>query len=193
MRQARFSEVESLCVRTADQIEPRMSRATPEQLSAWGWLLLRAGAAAARNNRGSEAREFHSMAAAAGARLLEEVDTAEHLMFGSTTVSLKSIEAELILGHPDRALELSQQIPDDASTRLKTGVNRHHIDRAKAYVQTGDSEAAFGVLSMLRKKSPEWLRYQQAAREVTEDILAAPKRMPSRQQRELADFLGIPT
>ncbi len=192
MRQARFSEVESLCVRTADQIEPRMSRATPEQLSAWGWLLLRAGAAAARNNRGSEAREFHSMAAAAGARLPEEVDTAEHLMFGSTTVSLKSIEAELILGHPDRALELSQQIPDDARTRLKTGVNRHHIDRAKAYVQTGDSEAAFGVLSMLRKKSPEWLRYQQAAREVTEDILASPKRMPSRHQREMADFLGVP-
>lgn len=192
MRQARFSEVESLCVRTADQIEPRMSRATPEQLSAWGWLLLRAGAAAARNNRGSEAREFHSMAAAAGARLPTEVDTAEHLMFGATTVTLKEIEAELILGHPDRALKLSSQVPSDVGDRLKTGVNRHHIDRAKAHIQTGDPDAAFGVLSMLRRRSPEWLQYQQAAREVSEDILASPRRMPSKEQRELADFLGVP-
>ena len=192
MRQARFGEVEALCVRTADQIEPRMSRATPEQLSAWGWLQLRAGAAAARNNREAEAREFHSMAAAAGARLPVEVDTAEHLMFGPTTVSLKRVEAELILGHPDRALELSRRVPDDAGARLKTGVNRHHIDRAKAYVQTGDTDSAFGVLTALRQKSPEWLRYQQAAREVSEDILASTKRMPSRRQREMADFLGVP-
>ncbi|MFE1079884.1 helix-turn-helix domain-containing protein [Nocardiopsis alba] len=192
MRQARFGEVEELCVQASDQIEPRMSRATPEQLSAWGWLQLRAGAAAARNNREAEAREFHSMAAAAGARLPGEVDTAEHLMFGPTTVSLKTIEAELILGHPDRALELSQRVPDDVGTRLKTGVNRHYIDRAKAYVQTGDTDSAFGVLAALRQKAPEWLRYQQAAREVGEDILASPKRMPSRRQREMADFLGVP-
>lgn len=132
------------------------------------------------------------MAAAAGARLPTEVDTAEHLMFGATTVTLKEIEAELVLGHPDRALELAEQVPDNVGARLKTGVNRHHVDRAKAYVQTGDTDAAFGVLSMLRRKSPEWLQYQQAAREVSEDILASPKRMPSKAQREMADFLGVP-
>ncbi|WP_026123261.1 helix-turn-helix domain-containing protein [Nocardiopsis chromatogenes] len=192
MRQARFSEVEALCVRTADEIEPRMSRATSDQLSAWGWLLLRAGAAAARNNRAEESREFHSMAASAAARLHEEVDTAEHLMFGRTTVQLKTIESELVTGHPDRVLEQSEHVPGDVGERLKTGVNRHRIDQAKAHLQTGDPGAALEVLQGLRQDAPEWLRYQQAAREVAEDILAAPKRMPSAEQRELADFLGVP-
>ena len=57
MRQGRFGEVEALCVASADAIEPRMSRATPGQLAAWGRLLVRAAAAAARNNRPEEARE----------------------------------------------------------------------------------------------------------------------------------------
>lgn len=168
-----------------------MRGATADQLSSWGWLLLRAGAAAARNNRGDEARELHAMARAAAAPLRGEVDTAENLMFGPTTVDLKAIEAELILGDPERALALSQLIPDDVGSRLRTGVNRHGLDKAKAHVQTGDPASALEVLQMLRRRAPEWLRYQQAAREITEDILGTRKRMPSREQREMAEFLGM--
>ncbi|GAB3661685.1 hypothetical protein GCM10027589_24160 [Actinocorallia lasiicapitis] len=193
LRQGRFAEVEDLCVRTADEIEPRRMRAaTPDQLAAWGWLLLRAGAAAARNNRVEEARELHSVARAAAAPLPGEIDTAENLMFGTVTVDLKTIEAELILGHPERALELSERIPPEVSSRLRTGVNRHGLDKAKANLQVGRPAEALGILQMLRRRSPEWLRYQQAARDITEDIMNTRKRMPSREQRDMAAFLGLP-
>ncbi|WP_309242649.1 helix-turn-helix transcriptional regulator [Streptomyces sp. KAI-26] len=51
LRQGRLDEAESLAAQTADTIEPRLSRATPDECAAWGWLALRAAAAAGRNNR----------------------------------------------------------------------------------------------------------------------------------------------
>lgn len=45
LRQGRVAEASSPAIRWADEMEPRMSRATPDDLSAWGWLPLRASAA----------------------------------------------------------------------------------------------------------------------------------------------------
>ncbi|MBF6217604.1 helix-turn-helix transcriptional regulator [Nocardia abscessus] len=59
-----FEAVRHLATRWADRVEPRLSVATTRELSTWGWLLLRASAAAVRDNRPDEADEMMRLAAA---------------------------------------------------------------------------------------------------------------------------------
>lgn len=192
LRQARFDEVEHLCLTTAEEIEPRMSRAAPDELSAWGYLLMRASAAAARNNRNEEAADMQSMAAAAAARLGTDREVVGHMRFGPATAGMNGVQNELIAGHPDVALEMSASLNvDGVSPNTR---QRHALDRAKARVLIGDSEGAESTLQGLRATAPAWLRQQRAAREIAEDIWAgtAKKRKPSQELRDLADFLGVP-
>ncbi|MFB9962700.1 helix-turn-helix domain-containing protein [Sinosporangium siamense] len=190
LRQGRFHEVERLCSETAAQLEPQLSKATPGQLSAWGWMLLRASAAAARNNRPKEAMEYQGIAAAAAAPLRHEHATVDQKTFGPTTVALKTIENALVSGAPDKALALSSTLSrtDDLTNEEW---DRHLLDRARASVQTGDSEAATELLVELRRRSPQWLRYQQPARDTLREILATRNRRLTEQQRILADHMKI--
>jgi hypothetical protein len=51
LRERRFGDVQSLAIEWADRVEPRLSTASRAEISTWGWLLLRASAAAIRDNR----------------------------------------------------------------------------------------------------------------------------------------------
>jgi len=69
LRQNRLSETERVAVATAEAIEPSFNKASQSHLATWGWLLLRASAAAVRNNRHDEASDLMRLAAAAAARI----------------------------------------------------------------------------------------------------------------------------
>lgn len=192
LRQGRFAEVERLCVDTAGQIEPKMSKASPDELSGWGYLLLRAAAAAARNNRVEEAREYVRAAGAAGARLgRQHEDLAGHVAFGPLTTALLGPEIELLDGHPDRALELARDIPRDVGAGNTSGWDRHRLDLARAKMQTGDPEKATEIMQTIRVEHPSWLRYQQYGRDITRELLETRPRMPSQAMLDLADFMNI--
>lgn len=191
LRQARFTEVERLCAAVADELEPRMSTATPDTLGAWGRMLLRASSAAARNNRPDEAREYLSMATAAAARVgREDPDIPGHMSFGPLTVAVKGVEGELIAGKPDTALRLAEQLPRDVGEITPSGWQRHRLDVARALAMTGEHDRATEVLEELRQQAPDWLRHQRLARDIAGDLVRARKRMPTEEQRSLADFLG---
>jgi transcriptional regulator with XRE-family HTH domain len=192
LRQGRLDEVERLCVVTADEIEPKMSRATPDELSGWGYLLLRASSAASRNNRPDEARDYAAVASTAGVRLRREhQDLAGHRAFGPLTTALQGPEIEILDDKPDRALELSRNIPGDIGETNPSTWNRHLLDVARAHVRTGNADKATEILASLRRGRPEWLRYQQHARDTVREILAARPRMPSEEQRQLAGFMNV--
>ncbi|MDA0564530.1 helix-turn-helix transcriptional regulator [Streptomonospora sp. S1-112] len=192
LRQARFDEVEHLCRTTAEAIEPRMSKATPDELSAWGYLLMRAAAAAARNNRKDEAADMQNLAETAGRRLRTEREAVGHMRFGPATAAINGTQNELIADRPDVALKRSKMI--DTSGVTPNTRQRHELDKAKANVLLGDDEAAETTLHRLRATAPAWLRQQRAAREIGEDLWreANKKRTPSAALRELVDFLGVP-
>ncbi|MBB4931871.1 transcriptional regulator with XRE-family HTH domain [Lipingzhangella halophila] len=192
LRQARFDEVEALCVNSADEIEPRMSKATPDQLSAWGYLLMRASAAAARNNNVTQARDLQSVAESAAVRIQDEHEAAGHMRFGPVTAAMNGMQNELIGGHPDRALERADSLPGQTSGATQNTQQRFALDRANALVQVGDTDQATEVMMRLRRQAPEWLRYQRTARNIAEDIVESRPRMPSEDQRQIADFLGVP-
>ncbi|MEJ8651530.1 helix-turn-helix transcriptional regulator [Streptomyces sp. MS1.AVA.3] len=62
VRQGKLRAARELATQWADDVEPRMSRATPEELAAWGWLLLQASAANLRDNRKGEAADTMRLA-----------------------------------------------------------------------------------------------------------------------------------
>lgn len=190
MRQGRFDEVESLCVSSADAIEPRMSRASPDQLAAWGRLLIRAAGAAARNNRPEEARDLQRFADGAAVQLGQEHDAAGHVRFGPVTAGMNALQNELVSGRPDRALTMADELRGKKGATPNTR-NRYQLDRAIAHKSMGDADRATAALTQLRTTAPAWFQQQQAARDVAEDVMEMAKRMPSEEARENARFLGV--
>lgn len=192
MRQGRLSEVEHLCVDTADQIEPKMSKATPDELCGWGYMFLRAAAAAARNNRMEEAREYVSNATAAGARLgHQHQDLSGHSDFGPLHGPMMAVEVAMLDDRPDEALQLTEAIPRGVGKRNPSGYDRHRLDVAAAHVRAGNVEKAEDILTEIRLNRPGWLRYQQRGRDVVRELLDARPRMPSERTRALVDFMGV--
>jgi transcriptional regulator with XRE-family HTH domain len=191
LRQGRLAEVERLCANTAGEIEPQMSQAEPNEVSAWGWMLMRASAAAARNNRPQEASEYLNLASAGAASLNEEHTTVDYRTFGPVTVSLKRAENAVIGGAPDQTIEVAAQLPGDLDQTMPEEWQRHRLDHALALVRTGNPDRATDVLDELRRRSPHWLRYQQYGRDAVREILKTRPRMPNERQRTLAEFMNV--
>jgi transcriptional regulator with XRE-family HTH domain len=190
LRQGRLDEAEELSTVTADQVEPRVSRASGEELAAWGWLLLRASAAAARNNRPHEAREAITLARTAGTALGTEVTHRLRgwVSFGPTTVEFKAIEAEMIADRPDRVLAMSKPLAQGSST--SDNWNRHRLDVAKAYARTRRDQEATQVLAGLLRTSPEWLSHQRLAEDTFAEVRGRRKRSLTSDQRKLATLFA---
>lgn len=197
LRQGRFDETEALAISTADAIEPRFSRARPDQLAVWGWLLLRAAAAAVRDNRDDDAEGMLDGAAAAAVRVGDHAPTevlspgpATIGAFCRTTVEWKRVESAVIAGHPDRALTLARQAPP-SDRPTSNNRNRHLLDVAAAYAQTGAYGDATAVLMGLRDTAPAWLRHQRYARDVVSSITTARRRAMSQELADLAALVGM--
>ncbi|MBV2366199.1 helix-turn-helix domain-containing protein [Streptomonospora nanhaiensis] len=192
LRQGRFAEVETLCSTSADMIEPsKITKASPDELSAWGWLLLRASAAAVRNNRPAEANMFHRHAMSAAAAVGREVRNPIGQTFGPMTVALKGPENALVSEKPDLALRLAEELPWNAGVSMRSDMHRHGIDKARAHFKLGHVDDAEQLLQELRVEAPEWLRHQQSARDAVEDMINDKKRRPSRTLVDLAKFLQV--
>ena len=197
LRQRRFEAVSRLCEKAADRVEPKISNADAGQYASWGWLMLRAAAASARNNRPTEAREFVAAATAAAARIGQQHQTRVHTTFGPMTVSIQSHEVEMVLGQPNRALQIAEQLPQDpfvaptALTLSPATWHRYLLERARALAQTEQPAKATELMSGLRRAAPEWLRHQRLARDVMSTLLHARRRPFTEEQQQLADYLRL--
>lgn len=193
MRQGRLDEAERVALATADEVEPRISRATKGQLGAWGRLLIRGSSAAARNNRPREAREMLRLARTAGAALGGSTAANRYGWgkFDWSAVAFQAIENQVVANQPRRVLGLSARLPAVVSATANTW-NRHQLDVAQAHVQVHQVDEATQVLAALHAEAPEWLRHQQMAESTFEASLrASKKRRLTAKQRELAGFFGV--
>ena len=187
MRQGRFAEAERLAVRTADQVEPRLSTASTDELSAWGWLLLRAAAAASRDARDDDAAEVLSLAAAGARRLDGRPLTLGE--FGAGEVRVMQVETAVIARDPGRALSLSEGMTEPPLV-APWSWKRHRLDVAWSRVQLGQYADATGVLMDLRDRAPTWLRHQRYARDIVQSISERRRRAMSTELAELASLVG---
>jgi transcriptional regulator with XRE-family HTH domain len=192
-RQGRFDEAERLTLMTADDVEPRISRATKVELGVWGRLLMRASAAAARNNRPREAREMLRLARTAGSALGGAVASYPYGWgkFGGSVVALQAVENLIVAEQPRRALGLAERLPTVSAAATANTWNRHRLDVAQAHVMLRQPDEATDVLASLLGDAPEWLRHQRMARDTFERSLkASGRRKLTGRQRELAAYFG---
>ncbi|MFJ9746565.1 helix-turn-helix domain-containing protein [Streptomyces chartreusis] len=199
LRQDRFDEAEQLAVRTADEVEPSMSKATPAQLAVWGELLQRVASASIRNNRPDIAKEARRMATTAASALgREHMDFREHWgTFGPVTAETKAIEDLSLIGDARGVLNRADEGPVGSKGLKKMGRpspnnwDRHRLDVARAHVLLGAHQDAMDELSGIKASAPEWLKHQTMARRVMRDILGSRKRTLTQDMREMAAHLGI--
>ncbi|MER6757624.1 helix-turn-helix transcriptional regulator [Micromonospora echinofusca] len=192
LRVGRFADAKTLALRTADQVEPRLSTATPAELAGWGQLLLKAAAAAVRDARRDEASEILDLAAAGALRLGNQRHPHADLIgndFSPEGVHLMRVESAVIAGQPDRALTLAEEVTRFPQV-TPSSRQRHRLDVAWSYVQTGQHSAATGVLLELRDTAAPWLRQQPYARDIVTELIDTRRRAASAEQAELIALVG---
>ncbi|MFR9723397.1 helix-turn-helix domain-containing protein [Streptomyces sp. MS19] len=191
MRRGRLDEALALATRWADELEPRISRATAAELAAWGLVLLNVSAAAVRDNQPGVAADALRLARAAAA-IGREVHPAHEQMrtFGPTTVRMKAVEDALVRDHPDTALRLAARLPRHPVRPSVSVRARHTLAVAEAHARVGQYPEAFGRLSEARAASPEWFPNQTPARDVLRTVLEG-RRALTPEMRAMAKSLGL--
>ncbi|MEU3282962.1 helix-turn-helix domain-containing protein [Streptomyces antibioticus] len=193
LRRGRLAEARELAARWADEVEPRISRATPAELSAWGWLLLRSSAAAIRDNRPGEAEETLRYANSAAVAMGREYAPRNDFLqaFGPVTVALKRAENAMIVDKPDLVLKLSARIPTGGMRPTSNNRNRHLLDVAEAHARSRDYARTVEILQGIRADAPQWLPNQRYARDIFGRVVARRRTLTS-EMRDLADAIGMP-
>lgn len=170
----RLEESERHAVQVAGRIEPSISTATPEHLTAWGALLLTALAPAAAAGREDEAREYISLARAGAARL--DADRHDYQTnFGPTQVAMQATHAYTMLRHPRRALTAAKDVRRDDLRPISWG--RYLLDVAQSQLDSRQEEAALTTLQTAHGVSPEWFRHQLPARSLIGDLIERRRRL----------------
>jgi transcriptional regulator with XRE-family HTH domain len=193
LRRGELTQAYETAVQWADEMEPRVSRATLAELSTWGWMLLRVSAAAVRNSQPGEAEDALKFATAAAVAMGREYAPENDFLrtFGPTTVKLKAAENASIIDRPDMVLRLAERIPVTGLRPTSNNRNRHLLDVADAHARTGQYAEAFDKLANILESSPEWLPNQRYARDVLGRVVKG-RRTLTVEMRELAGAIGYP-
>lgn len=191
VRQGRLDESRKLATRWADDVEPRLSRATPEDLAAWGWLLLQASAASLRDARAGEAEDTMRLAHAAAVRTGRELPRGDLRLasWGPVTVAYKAAERDIIMDRPDSVLEMAERL--DSVGQGGTEYHRHRLDVAKAHTMKRQYGRAVEVLGGVLSEAPEWLSQQRYASDIMAEVIGR-RRTLTPQMRALADAVNVP-
>lgn len=183
----RFAEAERHAVRIAGEIEPTLSRASPEHVTVWGGLLLKALAAAAAGSRDAEAREYMSLAGAGATRVGAERTVYGWMQFGPTQMAMQETHAYTMLGQPERGLHAARGVERGVMLPLSWG--RHLLDVARCQLDKGSADA-ITTLQLAHQVSPEWFRHQAVARAAVAELVNLRRRLTPelRALARAADF-----
>jgi len=191
IRQGRLTEARELATGWADRIEPRMS-AAGEQLAAWGRLLIRASAAAIRDNRPGEADEALRGARMAAAGTGEDfvLPHSPWHVFGPISVAVAEAENAMIRDRPLEVLSIAARIRS-AEIAIPRGAPAHRLDVADALVALRQYPEAVTVLRQMQQDRPQWLAQQRHAADIVQKIIDK-RRTPTQEMLDLAAAVGLP-
>lgn len=187
-RQGRYTDCQSAATRSAERHEPRLSQATPEELSVWGGLLVNASGAAARQERAEVADELLSVASGAAARLGHD-RWDRWSVFGPRLVAQTAVINAVEMGDMERALHRSAAVPDG---RLPpTWDARYLLALAEAQVESHRDADALATLTEAARVTPEWVRYHRLARDITLELCERSGARRSQMLDDLVNQLGL--
>ncbi|MGW1074081.1 helix-turn-helix domain-containing protein [Streptomyces sp. NPDC002537] len=203
LRQGQLAQARELAIKWADDAEPvRITRATPEEVSLWGWMLLRVSGAAIRDNRPGEAEDAMKYARAAAEAIGREWRFPPHLSnstFGPLTVLMKTAENASLDEQPRRVLRLGSQVEQLRKlhhARFKvqptsSDWNRHRLDVANAHAQEGNYNLVVRQLNSIKRSAPEWLPNQRYAQDIIRRVIED-RRTLTPAMRDLASTVRLP-
>lgn len=194
LRRGDLAACGDMAQRWADDCEPRISRAKPEELAAWGRFLILSSTSAARDNRPDDARGSLRLARSAATVLGRDMvmESNPWQVFGPRTVAMVAAENAMVADMPDATLRIGRQV-SGAGFPVARNWLRHRLDVAAAYVRVpGGSAEAVDVLWGVRDAAPEWLEQQRSARATVAAVIEARKRKIPSEMRRLADAVRLP-
>jgi hypothetical protein len=189
LHQARHDDAERVALRAAEGVEPRLSTATPEQMTVYGSLLLTAAAPAASAGRADETADYIGMARAAAARWDWDADRHDYqTSFGETQVAMQDCYTSAALGRPARALKAAQRVRRESLLHISYGA--HKMDVAQALTDMRRDRDAIEALTEARAVSEEWFRHQGLARSLVRELVERQRRLTG-PLRQLAASVGV--
>lgn len=192
IRAGRLGETRELAARWADDAEPRISRATPDELAAWGRLLIRVSTAAVRDNRPGEAADALKLARVAAVACANDfrLPSSPWDTFGPSTVAVIAAENAVIQERPEAALSIGAHLRRESFPNSRYWY-RHRLDAARAHVMIREYAEAVEVLQEIHAAAPEWLVQQRYARDILGRIVDK-RRTLTDEMRDLADAVRLP-
>ncbi|MFB6943177.1 helix-turn-helix domain-containing protein [Streptomyces sp. NPDC060286] len=158
LRDARLDEALLLAEKSAVDIEPRFSKATVDQLVAYGSHVNFAAVVASRLGDKDLAADYLSQSHATGARMGAE-HRAHGTVFGPVSATTQAVGVNVALGQTGKALALIDSIKD-VSTLSGAARNRYAMDKAMAQADAKMFDASLDTLEEALVAAPEWARHQ---------------------------------
>lgn len=191
LRRGRLAEARDLAIRWSDAAEPRPSKASKEELAAWGRFLLRLAAAAARDNRPGEAKDALKLARVAAIAAGNDfvISYNPWQVFGPMAVSMMQAENAIIQDRPDATLAIAAQLQGKSFPVLRY-YHRHRLDVARAHAAKRQHGEAIAALQEVRLAAPEWLVQQRYAKDILGQVIRQ-RRTLTPDMRNLADFMHL--
>ncbi|MFJ8934011.1 helix-turn-helix transcriptional regulator [Streptomyces sp. NPDC102364] len=185
LRDARLGDALRLAERSATDIEPRFSTATPEQLTAYGSHINFAAVVASRMNNADRAADYLSVSHATGARMGREV-RAHGTLFGPVSALTQAVGVNVSLGQTGKALTLINSV-GDTSELTDAARNRFQMDKALALVDAKRYDRSLDVLEHALRAAPEWARHQTLPTVIAEKA----GRASTAKLRRVSELLGV--
>jgi transcriptional regulator with XRE-family HTH domain len=193
IRQGRVTETMDTAQQWAADHEPKMT-AGPDELAAYGRLMVRASMAAVRDNRTAEADEALRLARMAAAGIGRDliVPHAPWHVFGPVTVQVFAAESAMIRDKPETVLAIGRRLSGARpAIPLARFAPSFRLDIAYAHALLRHDDQAVAVLRELRRDRPQWFPRQRYAADILETLFRH-RRTLSREMRDLADAVQLP-
>jgi transcriptional regulator with XRE-family HTH domain len=185
LRDARLPEALTLAEKSAADIEPRFSKATPAELTAYGSHVNFAAVVASRMGDKDRAADFLSQSHATGARMGREV-RAHGTLFGPVSATTQAVGINVALGQTGKALALIDSI-HDVSELTEAARNRYAMDKAMAHADAKQWDASLDTLEETLRRSPHWARHQTLPGVIVQKV----GRASTARLRRVSELIGV--
>lgn len=190
VRQGRTVEAETVAVRMAERVEPRMADRNTRALGVFGNLLFNAASAAVRADRGDRAAELLRVAQAAAVRSGKD-EVSEAGIFGPHIAAVQGVDQAVRLGDPEEALRLAESVPHANGPVPAFWEAGHRIHLASAAAELRQERRALSLLAEARELAPDWVRYQPLGTAVMREIVDRATRRRNEEFADLAEHYGV--
>jgi len=191
-RKGRYAESQALATRAAERHEPSLMRATADQLTVWGGLLVNASGAAARAEHGDTAEDLLTIAEGAAGRLAAN-RAGRWSDFGPRTVAQTRVVNAVHAGDFDTAVRLAARVDHVGGHLPATWEARYQLALAQAHNETGADHGTISALTTATRLAGEWVRYHHLARDLTTDLISRVSPHRNQQLDALVRHLQLAT